>query len=67
MMKMEKDVFTQHTFDEAANHSAFYNKLNDNSKIEIFWELMQTAYNCHRTNWPKMDKTFFTVRKIENN
>jgi len=62
-MRLDKSVFSKQSFEEAANHKKIYDAMNDSEKSSVFYVLMSAAYGFVGKPWPKMDKTYFAIRK----
>ena len=60
---MDKSNFKSQSFKDAANHQQVYNKMTDEEKTEVWKYLMSVAYGFVGKPWPKMDKTYFRIRR----
>ncbi len=63
MFKLDRTSFKKQSFEDVANHSKDYKKLSVNERLKISFYLNSIAYNFDINNPPRMDKTFFEIRK----
>jgi len=62
-MKLDKSIFTQQSFSDAADHQKLYRTKSDKEKSDCFFYLMQVAFGFVGKPWPRMDKGHFESRK----
>lgn len=64
MLKLDRTVFSTSKISDFKKESDNYSNLTNIQKAEAFAYLQSTAYNYPINNPPKMDRTFFIVRKL---
>jgi len=64
--RMDKTAFSIHTFEEADNAMRDYSNHTFRERLHIYWHLTSIAYKFDLNNPPKMDKTFFGMRKHQS-
>ena len=62
-MRMDKTVFQKLSVEEADDHQKDYDRMTIAEQAEAFKTIMAAAYCFKGEDWPKMDKTVFTVRR----
>lgn len=62
-MRLDKSAFSKQSFADAADHRQHYAQMSDEEKAKSFRYLMSVAYGFVDSEWPRMDKTVFRMRK----
>ncbi len=61
--KLDRTAFVQQTKEQATNQQEYWLAKTVNERLEAAFYLNSVAYNFDINNPPRMDKTFFTIRK----
>lgn len=61
--KFDRTAFKRQTLEEASNNLEFWKKQSYSKRLEAANYLNSVAYNFQIDNPPKMDKSFFKIRK----
>ena len=62
-MKLDKSYHKSQSFKEASSHQKEYDKMTDEEKTKTWHYLMSVAYGFVGKPWPKMDNSYFRIRK----
>ncbi len=65
--KLDRTAFSMGTFKDASNRVAYWRTRSAAERLQAAWMLTCRAYGYSEDNPPKMDRTFFSIRKLENN
>ncbi len=61
--KLDKTAFSKGTFEQASHQLAYWKSQPLSKRLEAAWILTCRAYGIDPLNPPKMDKTYFRMRK----
>ena len=61
--KLDKTAFSMGTFEHASHQLAYWKTQTLSKRLEAAWILTCQAYGIDPNNPPKMDKTYFRMRK----
>jgi hypothetical protein len=64
--KLDRTAFKAQTVEEASNHADYYKSLSWLERLKIAAYLNSVAFNYDINHPPKMDKTLFKARSIDN-
>lgn len=64
-MKLDRNSFKAYNFNTQVKEIDNYKRYTFSQKVEIFNYLQSVAYNFKLNNYPKMDKTVFSSRKLK--
>jgi len=64
--RMDKTAFKMHTFEEADDAMRDYSNHSVEERLRIYWYLTSIAYKFDLDNPPRMDKTVFQMKKLED-
>ncbi len=64
--RMDKTAFKIQTFEEADDAMRNYTNHSIKERLEIAWYLTSVAYKFDINNPPRMDKTVFSMKKLED-
>jgi len=64
--RMDKTAFKLQTVEEADDAMRDYTNHSIQERLRIYWYLTSIAYKFNLDNPPRMDKTVFQMKKLEN-
>ena len=64
--RMDKTAFRIRTFEEADNAARDYSVFPVMERLRIAWHLTSIAYQFDIDNPPRMDKSYFRIKKHDN-
>lgn len=65
--KLDRTAFSMGTFEDASNTVAYWRTHPITERLRAAWMLTCRAYGYTEDNPPKFDRTFFKMRKLEDN
>ncbi len=65
--KLDRTAFSMGTFEDASNWVAYWRTRPLAERLQAAWMLTCRAYGYSEDRPPKLDRTFFSMRKSENN
>jgi hypothetical protein len=64
--RMDKTAFKMQTFEEADDAMRNYINHSPQERMRIYWYLTSIAYKFDLGSPPRMDKTVFKIKKLED-
>jgi hypothetical protein len=64
--RLDRSAFRAQTAEQAANHTSYYQQITWQERLEIAAYLTSVAYNYDINNPPRMDKSRFQAKTMDN-
>ncbi len=64
--RMDKTAFKIQTFEEADDAMRDYSNFSLKERLRIYWHLTSIAYKFDLDHPPRMDKTVFQIKNLED-